>query len=196
MACTEKASKISYNAGLGISVTGMSHNSKIASAIQRQLQDPFSLLADSIPAPLETLCTSLKLMLPFSTRHFFFKLTALGVERSIFFLSQHLKQKFGSIPEEAKIMKAQRQKIKVQRDGVIESGIKLMKNFSKSNSFFEFEYAGEVGSGLGPTLEFYTLSANGLRSISEMWRNDVQDKSLFPAPLELADQMIGRLKVL
>lgn len=29
-----------------------------------------------------------------------------------------------------------------------------------------------------------------------MWRNDVNDKSLFPAPLELADQMIGRLKVL
>lgn len=35
MALQEKASRITYNEGLGISVTGMSHNSKIASAIQR-----------------------------------------------------------------------------------------------------------------------------------------------------------------
>ena len=86
--------------------------------------------------------------------------------------------------------------LKVQRDGVIESGLKLMKNFAKSNAFFEFEYAGEVGSGLGPTLEYYTLCANGLRSISEMWRSDMKDRSLFPAPLSLADKMIGRAKVL
>ena len=67
-----------------------------------------------------------------------------------------------------------------------------MKGFHHSNTFLEFEYKDEVGSGLGPTLEFYTLSANCIRSLDYLWRKDTRNNDLFPAPLEQADKVIGR----
>ena len=107
------------NQATSLKLANMNHNPKITSAVHRQLQDPFSIIADEIPPFLKTLCTEMKLLIPFSTRHLFFRLTALGVERSIYFLSQFLKSKYGSIPEEAKVGKSQRQKIKVSREEII-----------------------------------------------------------------------------
>ena len=36
----------------------------------------------------------------------------------------------------------------------------------------EFEFYDEVGTGLGPTLEFYNQIAIKLREIPGMWRNN------------------------
>ena len=51
----------------------------------------------------------------------------------------------------------------------------------------EIEYKDEVGHGLGPTLEFYTLIAQAIVKESEgtLWRKDVKDNCLFPKPLDI-----------
>ena len=50
----------------------------------------------------------------------------------------------------------------------------------------EIEYKDEVGHGLGPTLEFYTLIAQALLKEKDgcLWRKDVKDNCLFPAPID------------
>lgn len=75
-----------------------------------------------------------------------------------------------------------RQKTRIDRRGVLESGIKIMKNLIQ-RAFLEIEFQGEEGTGLGPTLEFYSLSAYELKTrYSKLWRK-MDDHSLFPAPI-------------
>lgn len=45
----------------------------------------------------------------------------------------------------------------------------------------EFDFEQEEGSGLGPTLEFYSLLAEDFKKRKEMWRN-TDDFSYFPKP--------------
>ena len=48
-----------------------------------------------------------------------------------------------------------------------------MEELSSSKAILEIQYADEVGIGLGPTLEFYTLVSRELQKIDlHMWRGD------------------------
>lgn len=58
-----------------------------------------------------------------------------------------------------------------------------MKQINK-RAFLEIEYKDEQGTGLGPTLEFYYILAEDIKTKrSDIWRKGVSDNSLFPAPL-------------
>lgn len=75
-----------------------------------------------------------------------------------------------------------------------------MQDLGSSRALLEIQYENEVGTGLGPTLEFYALVSHELQRVDlEMWRGDkvahaeggnlppvhyVYSKSgLFPMPL-------------
>jgi E3 ubiquitin-protein ligase TRIP12 len=48
-----------------------------------------------------------------------------------------------------------------------------MDMYSSQKAVLEVEYFGEVGTGLGPTLEFYTLLSHDLQKVSlGMWRSN------------------------
>lgn len=48
-----------------------------------------------------------------------------------------------------------------------------MDELASSRSLLEIQYEDEVGIGLGPTLEFYTLVSRELQKIDlHMWRGD------------------------
>lgn len=47
----------------------------------------------------------------------------------------------------------------------------------------EFEYTGEIGNGLGPTLEFYSLVIEKMREDKCLWYKTT-DRSLYPAPIQ------------
>eukprot|EP00494_Astrolonche_serrata_P031202 UN31471 len=48
-----------------------------------------------------------------------------------------------------------------------------MEMFSNQKAVLEVEYFGEVGTGLGPTLEFYTLLSHDLQRVGlGLWRSD------------------------
>ena len=60
-----------------------------------------------------------------------------------------------------------------------------MKQINK-RAFLEIEYKNEVGTGLGPTLEFYNLIAEELKTKrKDIWRKNIADNTLFPAPITL-----------
>ena len=50
-----------------------------------------------------------------------------------------------------------KEKEPVNRDKLIKSAETIFENYKSSNAAIEVEYMNEVGTGLGPTLEFYTL---------------------------------------
>ena len=55
-----------------------------------------------------------------------------------------------------------RQKVKVNRDSLLEDCLQIMKQLQK-RTLLEVEFVKEEGTGLGPTLEFYSLISQMLR---------------------------------
>ena len=74
-----------------------------------------------------------------------------------------------------------RLKINVERDKIIEHGFNIINDeiTSKFKGYLEFEYKGEIGNGIGPTLEFYTLIINKIRENKDLWYKTT-DGSLYP----------------
>lgn len=87
----------------------------------------------------------------------------------------------------------QRQKVRISRSKILESALKVMELYGASQSILEVEYFEEVGTGLGPTLEFYsTVSKEFSKKKLKLWReSDTNDSDeyafgingLFPAPM-------------
>jgi E3 ubiquitin-protein ligase TRIP12 len=87
----------------------------------------------------------------------------------------------------------QRQKVRISRKHIFESAVKVFELYGSSSSILEVEYFEEVGTGLGPTLEFYSLvSKEFARRDLKLWRDADQTHpgahvhhptGLFPAPI-------------
>ena len=61
--------------------------------------------------------------------------------------------------------------VRVSRKRIMESASKVMELYGAGRALLELEFFNEVGTGLGPTLEFYTLLAHELQRKSlNMWR--------------------------
>ena len=54
----------------------------------------------------------------------------------------------------------------------------------QKRAFLEIEFKEEMGTGLGPTLEFYSLISQEIKNKKELWR-PMTDNTLFPAPLSM-----------
>ena len=66
----------------------------------------------------------------------------------------------------------QRQKVRISRKHLLESAVKVFELYGSSSSILEVEYFEEVGTGLGPTLEFYSLvSKEFARRDLKIWRD-------------------------
>lgn len=72
-------------------------------------------------------------------------------------------------------------KFKINRATILQCGLRAMKVNSSVKAVLEYEFAGEIGSGKGPTLEFYSQTALALQELSDLWRE--AKEGLFPAPI-------------
>lgn len=58
-----------------------------------------------------------------------------------------------------------------------------------NRAFLEVEYKDEVGTGLGPTLEYYYLVSQEIKNFKSgekpIWRQGMADNTLLPAPINL-----------
>jgi len=98
----------------------------------------------------------------------------------------------------------QRQKVRISRTRILESAVKVMEMYGASPSVLEVEYFEEVGTGLGPTLEFYsTVSKEFSKKKVKLWRESESAEKdehafgklgLFPAPMstEQAESESGK----
>lgn len=147
---------------------------KLTPKLARQIQDALALCSGSLPSWCYQLTKACPFLFPFETRRQYFYSTAFGLSRALYRLQQQQgADGHGSMGErEVRVGRLQRQKVRVSRNRILDSAAKVMEMYSSQKAVLEVEYFGEVGTGLGPTLEFYTLLSHELQKVGlGMWRS-------------------------
>ncbi|KAJ7931766.1 hypothetical protein B0H13DRAFT_1957533 [Mycena leptocephala] len=132
-------------------------------------------------------------LFPFATRYNFLQSTSFGYARLILkWQSQQARVQDTSRRDEGMASS-----VRISRKHILESAVKVFELYGSSSSVLEVEYFEEVGTGLGPTLEFYSLvSKEFARKDLKIWRDaDAAGTSpyvdhpsgLYPAPISPAD---------
>ncbi|KAK6837701.1 hypothetical protein RU639_001105 [Aspergillus parasiticus] len=172
-------------------------NTKLTAKLNRQLEEPLIVASSCLPNWSEDLARLFPFLFPFETRHLFLQSTAFGYSRAM--MRWHNSQNGDDGRNDHRrddrpfLGRLQRQKVRISRSRILESAMKVMELYGSSPSVLEVEYFEEVGTGLGPTLEFYsTVSKEFSKKKLKIWReNDCNDaeefafgkRGLFPAPM-------------
>jgi E3 ubiquitin-protein ligase TRIP12 len=172
-------------------------NTKLTAKINRQLEEPLIVASDCLPSWSEDLARLFSFLFPFETRHLFLQSTAFGYSRAMMRWQASMNgedSRRDMRRDDRPFMgKLQRQKVRISRSRILDSALKVMELYGSSPSILEIEYFEEVGTGLGPTLEFYsTVSKEFSRRKLKIWRDTDGSSSteyafgkrgLFPAPM-------------
>eukprot|EP00252_Welwitschia_mirabilis_P013075 TRINITY_DN288_c0_g1_i1.p1 TRINITY_DN288_c0_g1~~TRINITY_DN288_c0_g1_i1.p1 ORF type:complete len:1842 (-),score=375.52 TRINITY_DN288_c0_g1_i1:355-5880(-) len=156
-------------------------SSKLTPKLTRQMQDALALCSGSLPSWCHQLTKACPFLFPFETRRQYFHSTAFGLSRALQRLQQQ-QNADSSNPtneRELRVGRLQRQKVRVSRSRILDSASKVMEMYCSQKAVLEVEYFGEVGTGLGPTLEFYTLLSHELQKTSlGMWRTTLNEPNV------------------
>lgn len=162
---------------------------KLNNKLIQQLQDPLVLGSKSLPDWCKYLVQSYKFLFPFETRKLYFITTAFGVSRSIVWLQSKRDALLNSMrgplfnrgmhrnitsattsgnseagfdDYEFRIGRLKHERIKIPRSppsSFLKAGVDALRFHATRKSILEIEFADEEGTGLGPTLEFFSLIA-------------------------------------
>jgi E3 ubiquitin-protein ligase TRIP12 len=176
-------------------------NQKITAKLLDQLQEPLLICTKTLPPWCKELIQQCRFLFPSEVRAQYFKIIAFDIARALETLrdqitSQNTNDRLqlirgasGSsysssglsqlgLTQEIQLARIQRQRVRISRDKLLSSAIKVMELASQPENVtkvLEIEYFNEVGTGLGPTLEFYTLVSRALqRKELNIW---IQSKS-------------------
>ncbi|CAG7931621.1 unnamed protein product [Penicillium olsonii] len=172
-------------------------NTKLTAKINRQLEEPLIVASSCLPTWSEDLARLFSFLFPFETRHSFLQSTAFGYSRAMMrwqsSLSGEDSRRDMRRDDRPFMGKLQRQKVRISRTRILDSALKVMELYGSSPSILEIEYFEEVGTGLGPTLEFYsTVSKEFSKKKLKIWRDTdgsaeaeyaFGKRGLFPAPM-------------
>jgi len=150
-------------------------NSKLTPKLSRQIQDVLALCSGGIPSWCHQLIKACPFLFPFETRRQYFYSTAFGLSWALYRIQQQQGVDGNGLTNERdlRVGRLRRQKVRVARNRILDSAAKVMEMYSSQKAVLEVEYFGEVGTGLGPTLEFYTLLSHDLqRADLKMWRSN------------------------
>ncbi|EEB06843.1 ubiquitin-protein ligase E3 [Schizosaccharomyces japonicus yFS275] len=171
------------------------NNWKLSAKLNRQLEEPLIVLHQCLPRWCLHIASNYPFLFPFETRYILLQFTAFGMGRAInYWLSVHPVQTNDENSTVLQLVKLNRQKLRISRNQIFEYAKQVLFSFGSSKNIIEIEYEDEVGSGLGPTQEFYTtVSREFTRKHHHMWRDDNQTSNyvhsatgLFPAPMSHA----------
>uniref|UniRef100_A0A7I4DP31 HECT domain-containing protein n=1 Tax=Physcomitrium patens TaxID=3218 RepID=A0A7I4DP31_PHYPA len=165
-------------------------SSKLTPKLARQMQDALALCSGGLPSWCGQLTRACPFLFPFETRRQYFYSTAFGLSRALQRLQQQQNAdgSAASNDRELRVGRLQRQKVRVSRQRILESAAKVMELYAGHKAVLEVEYFGEVGTGLGPTLEFYTLLSHELQKEKlNLWRSEMRLKSEATVGVESAE---------
>ena len=172
-------------------------NTKLTAKLNRQLEEPLIVASNCLPSWSEDLARLYPFLFPFETRNLFLQSTSFGYSRSMTrwqnAQSTEDTRRDRHRDDRPFLGRLQRQKVRISRTRILESAIKVMELYGASPSVLEVEYFEEVGTGLGPTLEFYsTVSKEFSKKRIKLWRENESSATdeyafgklgLFPAPM-------------
>ncbi|XP_042403333.1 E3 ubiquitin-protein ligase UPL3-like isoform X1 [Zingiber officinale] len=155
-------------------------NRKLTPKLARQMQDALALCSGSLPPWCYQLTKACPFLFPFDTRRQYFYSTAFGLSRALHRLQQQQNSdnQNSTSEREVRVGRLQRQKVRIARNRILDSAVKVMTMYVSQKAVLEVEYFGEVGTGLGPTLEFYTLLSHDLQKVElGLWRTNTTSES-------------------
>uniref|UniRef100_A0A8C9TIA3 E3 ubiquitin-protein ligase n=1 Tax=Scleropages formosus TaxID=113540 RepID=A0A8C9TIA3_SCLFO len=149
-------------------------NSKLTAKANRQLQDPLVIMTGNIPSWLTELGKTCPFFFPFDTRQMLFYVTAFDRDRAMQRLLDTNPEINQSDSQDSRVApRLDRKKRTINRDELLKQAESLMQDLGSSRAMLEIQYENEVGTGLGPTLEFYALVSQELqRADLGLWRGE------------------------
>ncbi|GAA5940144.1 hypothetical protein JCM10213_008342 [Rhodosporidiobolus nylandii] len=188
----------------GVGLAGSAFvNSKLTAKLNRQLEEPMIVASACLPDWAVDLAQSFPFLFPFDTRYTFLQSTSFGYARLMQKWIGQTRSDTSRRDENLGFLgRLPRQKVRISRERILESAFKVFELYGASRASLEVEFFNEVGSGLGPTLEFYALvSKEFARKNLALWRTgDVSDPSdyvhtltgLFPHPIDDLETEAGK----
>jgi E3 ubiquitin-protein ligase TRIP12 len=159
-------------------------NNKITAKMKRQLDEPLIVASRVLPHWCNSICYDFPFLLPFDTRVTYLQSQSFGYSRNMARWQLMASSTTLSPSSSSSILgRIQRQKIRISRKKILESMIKAMDSYGSTQALLEVEFFDEVGTGLGPTLEFYSQVCLEIRRRSgillsksathdHLWRDD------------------------
>ncbi|XP_036409821.1 E3 ubiquitin-protein ligase TRIP12-like isoform X2 [Megalops cyprinoides] len=149
-------------------------NSKLTAKANRQLQDPLVIMTGNIPCWLIELGKTCPFFFPFDTRQMLFYVTAFDRDRAMQRLLDTNPEINQSDSQDSRVApRLDRKKRTVNREDLLKQAETVMQDLGSSRAMLEIQYENEVGTGLGPTLEFYALVSQELqRADLGLWRGE------------------------
>ncbi|KAM0991086.1 hypothetical protein ACFX13_009640 [Malus domestica] len=147
-------------------------SSKLTEKLEQQMRDALAVSIGGMPLWCNQLMESCPFLFSFEVKCKYFRLAAfgplLGQPHSPSYrdsgVTSDRRLSSGSMP---------RKKFLVFRNQILDSAAQMMDLHARQKVLLEVEYNEEVGTGLGPTLEFYTLVSHEFqKSGLGMWRDD------------------------
>ncbi|RLN95883.1 hypothetical protein BBJ28_00006404 [Nothophytophthora sp. Chile5] len=178
-------------------------NSFLSLQVNRALQQPVRVVTNSLPQWCFRLVNEFSFVLDFETRYHFMYATTCGCSRAIQYLCRSVWKKAvteepvteqrrpnssgtrrrhrdgssrgrtSALDNISQMVKLPRLKVRVARSRLLQSAMKLLAIYGGKKAVIEIEFLGEVGTGLGPTTEFFTLVCQQIQSQQlQMWKDD------------------------
>ncbi|KAK4687050.1 E3 ubiquitin-protein ligase TRIP12, partial [Tremellales sp. Uapishka_1] len=172
---------------------GLFVNNKLTAKLTRQLEETMIIASNCLPEWAIELPKHFSFLFPFETRYAFLQSTSFGYGRLIS-RWQAAQPRSNNRRDDnlAHLARIPRQKVRISRSQLLESCGKVLELYGTSNGILEIEYFDEIGTGLGPTLEFYSLASKEFaRKSLKLWRDEDSTKAgnyvhhpkgLYPAP--------------
>lgn len=177
--------------------------------LNKQLEELLIVASGTLPNWCVRVAKDFPFILPLETKILFLQSTSFGYSRLIHnWQLRSVRESPDELPRYSyngtntisrQIGRPSRIKARISRDHFFPSAMKVLQVYGKSPDVLEIEYYDEAGSGLGPTLEFYsTISKEFCRRSLHLWRDDLYDSTsssdtdvyvfsnsgLFPRPLD------------
>ncbi|KAH8087913.1 hypothetical protein HD553DRAFT_269487 [Filobasidium floriforme] len=176
-------------------------NAKMTAKFIRQLDEILLVACEALPSWATELPKSFRFLFPFEARYTFMQSTAFGLPR----LCQRHMSAAASGGQSRQNEYAtrylplpRRQPLRIDRRHMLMSVRRAMELWGQSAYILDYQYIDEHGTGLGPTLEFYSLASKAFAARSNrMWRDEDPSKGdewvhhphgLFPRPFSAEDK--------
>ncbi|CAG5095477.1 Similar to Trip12: E3 ubiquitin-protein ligase TRIP12 (Mus musculus) [Cotesia congregata] len=149
-------------------------NTKIAAKANRQLQDPLVIMTGNLPSWLQQIATVCPFLFPFETRQLLLYATSFDRDRALQRLLDSAPELSGSDSQERVTPRLERRKRTISRTDILKQAEQVIQDLASSKALLEVQYINEVGTGLGPTLEFYALVSRELqRADLDLWHGSL-----------------------
>ncbi|XP_018399273.1 PREDICTED: E3 ubiquitin-protein ligase TRIP12 isoform X3 [Cyphomyrmex costatus] len=168
-------------------------NNKIAAKASRQLQDPLVIMTGNLPSWLQQIASVCPFLFPFETRQLLLYATSFDRDRALQRLLDSAPELSGSDSQERVTPRLERRKRTISRTDILKQAELVIQDLASNKALLEVQYVNEVGTGLGPTLEFYALVSKELqRADLDLWHGSSNptengyvnsSHGLFPTPI-------------